>query len=211
MTLVSDEPDQFLASAHDWPTQSHSLFASSGVDQLHTFIDWWPGHLGRRLGYKQAAEMLGQAMVDAHASDRDLLVFPWLHCWRHWLELELKNLLNVCERISGEEVKIRRSHKVLDLWRELKPMLKRLRPSDGVAEMQILDRLIAEMAELDPDSMHSRYPVLKDGSPTLTTRKVLDVVEVHDAMSGIAAFFDGVEGAIEHDEEIRQEMREYGY
>ena len=150
-------------------------------------------------------------MLDAHASDRDLLVFPWLNCWRHYVELELKNTLNVCETVLGIEPKIRITHKVDDLWRWLKPMLNQLRPDDGVAEIKILDRLIAELTFLDPDSMHSRYPNLKDGTPTLQHMARLDVIEFHNAMGGIAAFFGGVVSAIEHDEEVRQEMREYGY
>ncbi|OZM76662.1 hypothetical protein [Pseudonocardia sp. MH-G8] len=209
--MTSNPDNNELASTYeeatDWPVASHSLLASSGIDHLHAFVDWWPLTLGRRLGYQKAAEILSQAMLDAHPSERDTLVFPWLMCWRHYVELELKYMLQLCEGALQSPEKNRAHHKILQLWQELKPLLVRLRPTDETAEITIVNRLITELASLDPDSMHSRYSNLKDGTPTMRNVKPLDVVEFHNAMSGMAAFFGGVTSAIEYDEEIRQEVR----
>ena len=176
--------------------------------ECDSYLDWWPASIGRRLDFQKAAEALAQVMLDAHHSDRDTLVYPWLMCWRHYVELQLKYILQLCERILDKPLpppEERNHHRILDLWRELAPMLDELRPGDSPNEVKIVDRLIKELSRVDPDSMHTRYPVTTKGRPTMEVKGLqsFNVVAVHEAMSGMAGFFDGVESAIEADDEVR--------
>ena len=194
-----------------WPNKQHSLLTQARDDSVAAFVDWWPASMGRRLGFQKAAEALAQVMLDANHSDRDTLVYPWLMCWRHYVELQLKHQLETCENYLGRHnmnPKKRNHQRILDLWNELKPVLEELRPEDGVAEIRVVDRLIRELSKIDPDSMHSRYPETTKGDPTMMNLAPLDVVGVHEAMTGMANFFDGVEDALNADEELRQEIDE---
>jgi len=198
-----------------WPIKQHSLLARARANDVAAFVDWWPASMGRRLGFQKAAEALAQVMLDAHHSDRDTLVYPWLMCWRHFVELQLKYQLEACESYLVRHhppPEKRNHHRILDLWRELRPLLEELRPGDSVDEIKVVDRLIKELSKIDPDSMHSRYPKTTKGDPTMKGIAPLDVVGVHEAITGMAGFFQGIEAALDADEETRREIREaYGY
>jgi hypothetical protein len=215
MTAEQDGMGSVFGTPIAWPRKQHSLLASARADDVAAFVDWWPASMGRRLGFQKAAEALAQIMLDVHHSDRDTLVYPWLMCWRHYVELQLKYLLQACEGYLGRTnvaPEKRNHHRILDLWRELKPLLEELHPGDSVAEIKVVDRLIVELSKIDPDSVHIRYPTTTKGRPTMTGLAPLDVVGVHEAMMGMAGFFNGVEEASNADEEFRREIHEeYGF
>lgn len=205
-----DDAETIFGEPIAWPNSSHSILGPATSTNVAAFVDWWPATMGRRLGFQKAAESLAQVMLHAYETDRDTLVFPWLMCWRHYVELQLKYQLETCEqilRLPPPEPRARNHHRILDLWQELAPLLERLRPSDSKAEIKVVGRLIKELSKIDPDSMHTRYPKTTKGDPTMMGIKILNIIGVHEAMSGMAAFFNGVEAAIEADEEMRQEIR----
>ena len=119
-------------------------------------------------------------------------------------------MLELCEgilQLPQPGPQKRNHHRVLDLWRDLKPMIKRLCPGEGEEELKVVDRLVKELAKIDPDSIHTRYPKTNKGAQTMKGMPPFNVVNVHEAMCGMAGFFDGVEGTIEAAEEARQESR----
>src|SRR5258707_11691703 len=45
------------------------------------------------------------------------------NCWRHHIELQLKDLLRLLQELLGEAVTSKRGHNVLGLWQEVEPRL----------------------------------------------------------------------------------------
>ena len=214
--MMKDDPTDFTSTAwppSNWPRPEHSLRAPANSIHVQTIPGWWPAYVGRRRGFSRAAAVLGQAMLDAHPSDRDTLVFPWLNCWRHYVELELKYLHGQYAAVLGKDARPRGGHNIKQLWSELKPFLKEFNPQDSDNELANVGNRIEELWILDPNNEHARYAYSRDGSPSLSNVDSLNVVEFHTAMAGLAAFFDAADTAVgvqqDFDAEMAQEYSQY--
>src|SRR4051794_7302699 len=60
----------------------------------------------------------------------DLLVFPILFAYRHWLELQLKSIITLGQRWRSEEVKPMHTHKLDVLWPIARAAIETAFPDD---------------------------------------------------------------------------------
>jgi hypothetical protein len=128
-------------------------------------LDRWLGYVG---GYWKAAGVIAEH-VAATTRDQDYLVYPFLMCWRHYVELQLKNLISLLrdhERASGE---FPRTHKIDVLWKQARDLFEKVFPNEDPADIQNVERILTQLQGFDPTSEHFRYPITKDGSETLHT------------------------------------------
>lgn len=144
--------------------------------------------------------------------DQDSLVFPFLMCWRHYVELHLKSLINLIQRGLHLPIKTPPHHKIDKLWREAIALFDQVNAfgEDDKKTTQHVERLVLQLHELDPSAQEARYPITTKGSPTLAKILYLDMRTFHNAMEGVANFFTGSDvGLTEHfrvREEIAREM-----
>ncbi|MGB9048705.1 MAG: hypothetical protein WCC47_15175 [Pseudonocardiaceae bacterium] len=170
----------------------------------------WPGSQGRIRGFRRAAEILAHSMLSAaDYRDMDTVVFPYLNCWRHYVELQLKCLIGRCQRLLDQQIEPKHGHRLDTLWADLGGLLDVTYPHKEPLDRSVVDRLLTQLAELDPDNQEFRYAERRNGAPTMADVRHLDIDKVHTAMLGLANYLEAIESAIDHEEDIKQEAFEY--
>lgn len=212
-----EEADAFLFDSDSdelsaWPATSDDLRASDGQERDQAVLQWWPGYEGRLIGFRRAAEILAPAMLNApDHRDLDTVVYPFLNCWRHYVELHLKYLIARCQKVAGKPDTRRGGHKILQLWNELVPLMRSANLPKDPEESQVVKHLITQLDNLDPDNQEFRYAQRRDGTPTLADVRNLDVRSFHNAMLGVANYFEATDTALHEIEEVRREMAREGF
>jgi hypothetical protein len=207
---MTTEHDDFDAPA-PWPAREHDLRASAGIDAQTAFLKWWPAADARIKGFRRAAEILAVAMLTGTNEDRDTVAFPWLNSWRHYIELQIKQLIAQSRRVLDQPAQRRGGHNIEQLWSELLPLIRAAHPGDSKDELKVVGRLVKQLAALDPDNQEFRYSERTDGTPTLADVHTIDIAEFHQAMVGLASFLEAVEAALDHDEDMKQQGLEEWY
>ncbi|MCP2243524.1 hypothetical protein LX86_002254 [Lentzea aerocolonigenes] len=169
-------------------------------------MDWprdaWIGYIE---GYRKAAGLM-LARVAETGRDQDYLVYPFLMCWRQHIELQLKNLIIQCTRYKDEEVDFPRTHKLEVLWRKARKLLNEVYPDDTAA-IDDVERLLLQLQACDPTSEHFRYPVAKDGSPTLGALPRVHMRLFQEAMEGVATYLDATDTGLREKINSRDDYR----
>jgi hypothetical protein len=191
-----DEPTftDLLSQDFRWPKIGDKLFARS-QPAYEAFL---ARHAGERLyhltaGYKLAADLLVE-QTEAEAWRRRKLVYPIVFCYRHFLELTLKGILE--EYGSMGNVSPNWSHhKLEDLWRDFRTILRSLdsdHPEEGGTDA--VEQCIAEFAKIDPFSETFRYPMSRKGDPFDVGCEAVDLLQLRDTMHAIENYFMGTDG-----------------
>lgn len=185
-----EDPDVAAPIPPHWP--------NSEADLLGGGTDWWlvacldyprDAWLWYVSGYWKAANVIVAHVVET-GRDQDHLIYPFLMCWRHYVEIQLKTLIILLRTYRREPVELPKTHKIDHLWRLARPLLAASRLGDET-ELANVGRVLTQLQELDPTSEHFRYPVRNDGSETLPTLGKVHMRCFHEAMEGVANFFDG--------------------
>lgn len=149
----------------------------------------WFGYIS---GYRQAAALIASRVADT-GRHQDVLIYPFLMCWRHYAELQLKALILLLGKYHRGPVELRKTHKIGDLWKLARPLLEQAFPDDDQDAVLHSERVLMQLNALDPTSEHFRYPVLNDGSGTLANVGRIHIRRFHEAMEGVAHLFDACE------------------
>lgn len=124
--------------------------------------DWFP----YIEGYKLAGDMLVGYTTSAKAY-QDLLVYPIIFLYRHYFELQLKNIIiDGCKLLNLKRKHIK-SHKIDKLWEECAEIFKKIWPNPAQEDFEIINECIKYFSEKDFSSMTFRYPVDLKGNPSL--------------------------------------------
>ncbi|MFJ8473860.1 hypothetical protein [Kitasatospora sp. NPDC094011] len=187
------------------------------ADLLHEGPDWWSlalldwprdRWLGYVSGYAKAAEAIADQIVSTR-SDQDTLIYPFVMCWRHYVEIQLKSLIQLASVYLDEPHVLMRSHSIEVLWRRARPLLERSFPGDDNADLDNAERALLQLHGMDPSSEHFRYPVRNSGDPTLDGIARLHVRNFHNVMMGVANMLDGADTGIREMTDNKHEMAEY--
>lgn len=204
---TSSVTDPFDRPAAAWPNSQADLLAGDDDWWFVACMDWprdqWLGYIE---GYRKAAGLI-LAQVAATGHNQDYLVYPFLMCWRQHVELQLKNLIIQCLRCKGEEVNFRHTHKLELLWRQARKLLTEVYPDDDVAAVDDVERVLMQLQSFDPTSEHFRYPVARDGSPTLTALPRVHMRLFHETMEGVANYLDGTDTGLREKIDAENEAR----
>ena len=212
----------------DWPpgdgSPAHPIpWPSADADLLAIGTEWWlvactgwprDRWLGYVSGYQKAASVI-VAHVSATGRDQDTLVYPFLMCWRHYIELQLKVLIQLLHQYEREDDELRKTHKIDQLWQIARPLLENSFPNEAGDELDHTERILMQLSSLDPTSEHFRYPVRNDGTATLPALDRVHLRQIHEAMEGVASFLDaadtGIRAMIDARNEYEEEIRDcYG-
>jgi hypothetical protein len=148
-----------------WPSRDADLLAED-PDWWHVACMDWPRD--RWLGYVSGCWKVA-GLIAAHVAetghDQDTLTYPFLMCWRHYVELQLKALITLLEKYHREPVPMPKMHRIDHLWRVTRPLLERAFPGDEKDEdgTRHAQRLLMQLHELDSTSEHFRYQFRKMG------------------------------------------------
>jgi hypothetical protein len=102
-----------------------------------------------------AADALLERGLDEH--EQDLLVFPILFCYRHAIELELKDLIYLGQRWAGDRSTVITTHRLPELWKRARAVIESAWPDEDTSQLDAVGRVIGELASVDPEAVQFRY------------------------------------------------------
>ena len=180
-----------------WPAIGDKLFSA----EHPTYGAFLSRHTEERLyhltgGYKLASDLLVE-QAEAQAWRRRKLVYPIVFCYRHYLELTLKSVLQQYGPL-GDLTSSWTHHRLEDLWRDYRKLLGAV--GGETSEDQgtgAVEQCVAEFAKIDSTSDAFRYPTRRRGQPFSTELEMLDLISLRDTMQGIENYFLAVEGFLD--------------
>ena len=139
-------------------------------------------------GYKLAADKLAE---ETATEDLDLVVFPMVFLYRHYVELRLKSIIVLGNRLDGTPCEIPIEHGIGRLWQRA---VGTMDIENGTIER--IDILINQLAAADPTGQSFRYSVDSQGQPTLEGIEHINVRNFADRMKEVSDLLDGIIGGI---------------
>ena len=106
-----------------WPAKGDKLF--KGVSDQNDEI--WNGHRDRQwslypYGYQKAFQLLGSEALKDDAA-KQVLIFPVIFLFRHYIELTLKQIIEIGNPILGEKLDCPSTHDINILWDQVKKII----------------------------------------------------------------------------------------
>jgi hypothetical protein len=214
VNTMTGEATNSFSEPSPWPRPGDVLFLATNPDEIgpddltadlrYRRNLWWQ----YAEGYERAAQRL-LAAADVRDGDADLLVYPLIFLWRHYLELALKALVPELRYLDdSERVDQELSHRLDLLWRQAHPVLLALEPSSKHL-LQDVESVILQLHGIDPRSEAFRYPIAKDGSEWLPDVKAVDLRNLSEVMERIASFFSACRAAVEERVGVKMEITRY--
>ena len=181
-------------------------------------VDWGFREAGARFGpcgrwshlaegYRRAGDaVVGAALGEGGA---DVLVFPAVFLYRHYIELQLKSHVEQLHEMgfTGERRTV--DHNLCGLWRRLREALGDFGsnlPSDAISSTE---RLIGEIGGLDRGSYSFRYGEDKSGNDLLKGTHSVDMRNLRDVMEKLDNFFTALDQEINDEQEVQQDLNDY--
>ena len=187
-----------LESDFRWPKMGDKLFLE-GQPAYGAFLARHPGERLHHLteGYKLAADLLVE-QAEAEAWRRRKLVYPVVFCYRHFLELTLKAMLEQYGAM-GDVAPNWAHHRLEDLWSDFRALLRNL-DADHPEEQgtEAVEQCIAEFAKIDPFSETFRYPTSRKGQPFEIDHEMIDLLQLRSTVQAIDNYFTGTDGFLGH-------------
>ena len=155
MLLLSD----FLEN-HNWPSKLKSLSQPGN--------DWWnranltsQAGLSKfdllTTGFKEAGDNLAQQVIKRRAAP-DVLVYPILFLYRHYLELALKQIIIEGNIFLENDPQFANRHFLNELWLLAKDVLGKIFDDLKMDDLKAVEFQINQFDEMDKFSRSFRYP-----------------------------------------------------
>lgn len=199
------EPDLAPLAATDL------LVGEEGPWQANACVQWSVEQDMQAEGYRIAAERLAEHAPHWH--EQDFLLYPIVFLYRHYVELRLKDLIGLGQRLAQETLLVPEGHDLIRLWGVAKPHLEReLDPDDGDRSVEIaqMERVIEELAALDPRGTAFRYATgAHGGRPLPDGASRLNLQQFATTMTKLARALDDTSGWMHVCLEQLQDMAAY--
>jgi len=160
-------------------------------------------------GYKKAGDfLLSSSNVLGSGRKEYEIVYPMIFSYRHYIELQLKEIILNAREFLGINEKFPDDHSIEKIWgicgELLQKMDKILDPgftaSNGYGEiLNAYNALKADLKifwELDPNSESFRYPVDKHGNPTSIDFKDVDFNSLKETINRIYEQLSGISSGV---------------
>jgi hypothetical protein len=151
------------------PTTGDSLFSAAEPDDEHnarlavpTAAEWT--HYAD--GFALAGAVLRDHVLAVSRSDLDQLVYPIVYCYRHAVELKLKELLVDAHNTGAAPSAPALNHNLLQLWLAARNVIETTWPKLDEAVLDATGALINELHLFDPGSYDFRYPIDRTHAPS---------------------------------------------
>ena len=185
----SDEPE------FPWPQKGDQLFKADDNDWwLNAAIDHWNKDLHAYAeGYKQAGDIIVEYLKANQQGVRaplDYVIFPVVFLYRQYIELRLKEIILIGNKLNNDNQVGPKHHRINELWKHARAILERDSAKKG--DLDIVAGCIGELAQIDPLSTAFRYPTDKEGNKSITPEQLLiNVRHLQEVMTRLASFLDG--------------------
>ncbi len=163
------------------------------------------------IGYSMQAEAGINALL--RGNNGDYLVYPILFCYRHYLELRLKQLIIAGAELYDQNLTAPNRHNLIELWDAIYvPILHETWSSDlAHRDFERAGDVIGWFNEFDPSSEAFRYPIGKSGRLLPKSSLGVNLISVREAMAEVTITLDAVSGEIlMHLDAARDHRKRYG-
>ncbi len=140
-------------------------------------------------GYKKAADLVVESVREY---DLDYVVYPVCYLYRHYLELQLKNIINIGRKLLKGGKGFPQDHDIQKLWKECKSLLEEAWPGQEDDYLDPIEQCIEEFVSVDKKAESFRYPRDKQGNLSLRgVSSHINLRNLAQVMSRIASCLDG--------------------
>ena len=137
-------------------------------------------------GYQSAYEEL-LLKWERHDMRPDSLIYPIIFLCRHYVELRLKELIQMSISLLQVSGDWKYGHRIDKLWLHVRPHIQTIWPGENENELNNIETLILEFSSVDPSCMEFRYPTDLAGKLFLQKIQRLDVVHFKKTMSQLTS------------------------
>lgn len=174
----------------DWPRPNERLFVSGADWEHNACINCYSeSFTGYAWYYKTAADELVRSAME-NRGILDVIINPIGFLYRQYVELALKEIVVLCNRLEQHSVPAPLHHNLNSLWSEAKRLLSAQYGANVPAEIRHLDQVVDEFSRFDPTSVAFRYPWDKNGRPSLQGLSHINVRNLYETMERVASFLD---------------------
>lgn len=190
-----------------YPQKGEQLFKEI-IDDWHNAClyplkdDMWVNYL---IGYKDAADILVEYTKKTNKR-LDFIVFPIVFLYRHYLELQLKMIIQDGYQLLYMNKGYAKCHKLDELWNDCKLIIEKMWPNGDKDPLEAMDDYINQFCQVDPTSTEFRYPVRRNGTDTLENLNFINLIHLSEVMKLINNFIGGIHEAISIELEITMSL-----
>ena len=189
-----DDPDNDAEMF--WPTLGDQIFKDGHGWSSNAKVD---GHAPSRMhhmieGYKKAAELLTEAALAGGVKHHP--VYPIVFCYRHSLELTLKDILSKYGDYAGERPNWR-AHKLSEMWLSVQRVFAHFGVDVDADSLRAVENCIKEMESVDVSATTFRYAVDTSGDPIELKLLGIDLLQAHRVMKSLQTYLECAAAHIE--------------
>jgi hypothetical protein len=183
-----------------WPIAGDDLLTKGRPDWwmvacLGWSIDEWVTYA---VGYRKAAGLIIDHIA-ANRADQDFLIWPFVLCWRHHVELQLKRLnRSLRELLKNLPPPTEKpTHSIRDLWSDFRGLTEETGYGPSSTDLDNAQGVLDQLDSLDPNSETFRYPASSAGRPNRPSRLTrLPLGQFHEAMERLACFLEACDAGL---------------
>lgn len=181
---TGDSYDVFDGINERWPRTGDRLFS---LTPTATRVACETDERFYRLvkGYKRAGDHLIEIALGTSADDQNI-IYPTVFCYRHFIELALKRLLD--KHGPAVDIDYEKIHDIKKLWGRFEALCEAYacEAADGLAAVAAC---MDELAQVDCNSFSFRFVQTK-ADEDIALPGGIDLVALRDVMNGIENFFE---------------------
>lgn len=160
------------------------------------------------IGYKKAGDILVRYVME-RGEDQDMLIYPIVFVYRHYIELRLKEIIKEGRILLDKPGSFPEHHKILDLWNVAKDIALKVFEND-IKDIAYAEHIIKEFHKIDPDSFAFRYPTEKaknGGEKTLEGITHINIRRLSEHVTELEKDLEDISMGISSYRDIQKEMR----
>lgn len=173
---------------------SRSPFAPSGNELRDVHVRWFGDHTPYAMaeGFKVGADELIRSIIN-DPRHPDMFFFPIAFLYRHYLELQLKNITEQGSKLLGIPTpQALQTHDLDRLWNTAKEVIAKIWPEADARDLDQIDTVVADFHCLDRTGQAFRYyrdtggqPHLQHAPPQISLDILMSVMnDVYDLLTG---------------------------
>lgn len=183
----------------NWPQKGDKAFIG-GYDHrspVYASLEWLKGSGYDYIptSFKEAADKIVNNLESGKSTmHADIFFFPVCYLYRHSIELELKNIIEIGVRLGilsddKKHKELQGSHSLHPLWNRAEVALKEFYAGDPPEDLNAAGCLVQQFHEIDKTGQSFRYSTTKTGESTLDNApKSVDLANLRDKIDGLYNF-----------------------
>ncbi|OFV97497.1 MAG: hypothetical protein A3H28_12420 [Acidobacteria bacterium RIFCSPLOWO2_02_FULL_61_28] len=191
MTRKSEEAARSMAEyGVAWPDGSEDLFRLTADERGHVLVRHMDSSYDRAEGFKRAGDALADRCIElaVGGSIEETMVLAVLHAYHHAIEIELKRLLGALYRFHGVEKGRPHHHEIVELWTEVRGLLRRTSGDLTDAVDVSIARCLTQLAESTAKGEACRYSHDDKGNRLEMTQHFLDLANLKEVVNRITTY-----------------------